>query len=238
MNIKEMLAPVGSKCRPGQRLKGFVGVTIHNTGNTSQGANALSHGRYLQGGGKNTQASWHYCVDENCITRSIPENEVAWHAGDGAGSGNYKTVAIEICMNSDGNIKRATDNATELTADILRRHGMKQAEGYVYQHNHWSGKNCPQKIREGAPYNWQAFLNKVNQILEEEEMTEEQVKAIVKKVLAESKDQPSSWASADWAGATKLGITDGSKPQAYITREQVATMIMRAVKAIVKAIKG
>lgn len=73
---------------------------------------------------------------------------------------------------------------------------------------------------------------------QEEEMTEEQVKAIVKKVLSESKDQPSSWASADWAEATKLGITDGTKPQAYITREQVATMIMRAVKAIVKAIKG
>lgn len=160
--IKEMLAPKGSKCRSGRPLTSFVGVTIHNTGNTGVGANALSHGKYLQGGGRDKSASWHYCVDEHSITRSIPESEVAWHAGDGTGNGNMKTVAIEICMNSDGDIRKATDNAAEVTADILKRHGISVADGYVYQHNNWSGKNCPQMIRQGKPYDWQMFLAKVN----------------------------------------------------------------------------
>lgn len=167
MNIKEMLAPTGSKCRCGRKLKGFVGVTIHNTGNAVKGANALSHARYLQGGGKDNFASWHYCVDENMITRSIPEDEVAWHAADGTGNGNMKTIAIEICMNSDGAIRKATDNAAELAADILKRHGIKKADNFLHQHNRWSGKNCPQMIRQGVPYDWQTFLTKVNAQLQD-----------------------------------------------------------------------
>lgn len=165
MNIKEILAPLGSKCRSGRKLKGFVGVTIHNTGNKSKGANALSHANYLRGGGKDNFASWHYCVDDKLITRSIPEDEAAWHAADGTGNGNMKTIAIEICMNSDGDILKATDNAAELAADILKRHGIKKADNFLYQHNRWSGKNCPQMIRQGIPYDWSAFVSKVNAFL-------------------------------------------------------------------------
>lgn len=162
MDIKKMFAPKGSKCRSGRRLKGFVGVTIHNTGNTGKGANALSHAKYLQGSGKDYFASWHYCVDEKNITQSIPENEVAWHAADGNGSGNMKTIAIEICMNSDGDISEATNNAAELAADILKRQGIKKADNFLHQHNRWSGKNCPQMIRRGIPYSWEEFIAKVN----------------------------------------------------------------------------
>ena len=47
--IKEMLAPKGSKCRPGYALKPTY-ITIHNTANTNSGAGAENHGKYLQGG--------------------------------------------------------------------------------------------------------------------------------------------------------------------------------------------
>ena len=97
VEIKEMLAPKGSKCRPGYALKATY-ITIHNTANTNAGAGAENHGKYLQGGGKSNTVSWHYAVDDKLIVRCIPENEAAWHAGDGGkGTGNRNSLAIEIC---------------------------------------------------------------------------------------------------------------------------------------------
>ena len=31
----------------------------------------------------------------------------------------------------------------------------------VKQHNYWSGKDCPRKIRAGKPYSWEVFAAKV-----------------------------------------------------------------------------
>ena len=35
----------------------------------------------------------------------------------------------------------------------------------VVQHNHWSGKDCPNRIRRGEPYDWQTFLARVQSYL-------------------------------------------------------------------------
>lgn len=212
MEIKEMLAYKGSKCRPGIPLSKFIGVTIHNTGNSKPGADALSHGKYLQGAGKDTVASWHYAVDENCIVQSIPKSEIAWHAGDGKGDGNYKTIVIEICMNSNGDIKGATDKVAELTSDILKRHGINKAEGYVFQHNHWSMKNCPEMLRKGIPYEWKTFINKVQVYIDIDN------------------DKPSTWAKEAWDWGIKKGITDGSNPKEIVTREQALLILYRVMK--------
>jgi len=169
MIITQMIIPI-SKARPERKITAFKGVTVHNTGNGGKGANALSHAKYLLNN-THKEKSWHYCVDETNITQSIPENEVAWHAGDGEkGKGNNATIAIEICMNSDGDILKATDNAVALTADILKRHGIDKADGFVFQHNHWSGKDCPQMIRKGIPYDWNTFISNVNALLQGDEL--------------------------------------------------------------------
>lgn len=79
---------------------------------------------------------------------------------DGAnGTGNRKSIGIEICENSDGNLLKATDNAAELTAYLMKTYNIPLSK--VVQHNNWSGKNCPNRIRAGQPYNWTTFLNKV-----------------------------------------------------------------------------
>ena len=160
-----MLAPIGS-ARSGKYRSSFLGVTIHETGNTIKGAGAINHAKYLQS--SNNSASWHYCVDEKHITRSIPEREVAWHSG--TTKGNYNTISIEICVNEDGNFKNALENAAWLCADILKRNKITKSnyKKYVFQHNHWSGKNCPQRLRSGKPYSWAYFIEKVGLHLEEE----------------------------------------------------------------------
>ena len=165
MQIIERLAPLGYKCRPGIKRTGFRGVTVHNTSNYSRGANAMAHANLLRGSWKNVYTSWNYVVDKDFAIRCVPENEVAWCQGDGNGDGNMKTISIEICDNSDGDIRRATDNAVELCADILRRYGVKDAGKYLFQHNYWTGKDCPYDIRRGNPYNWSTFVNKVQEKL-------------------------------------------------------------------------
>ena len=165
MQIIERLAPLGHKCRPGINRTGFRGVTIHNTSNWSNGANAIAHANLLQNGWKDVYTSWNYVVDKDYAVRCVPENEVAWCQGDGNGDGNMKTVSIEICDNADGDILAATDNAVILAADILRRNGVTNVDGHLFQHNYWTGKDCPYDIRRGNPYDWGTFCNKVQTLL-------------------------------------------------------------------------
>lgn len=163
--IKTKLIPINTAARSGYVLKPKY-VTIHNTANTDVGANAERHAIYMQGSGKNGTASYHYVVDDTEIYRLLPDNEVAWHAADGEyGTGNRQSLAIEICENVDGDLLKATNNAVELTAYLMKLYNIPLSN--VVQHNHWSGKNCPNRIRKGEPYNWQTFLNKVQSALED-----------------------------------------------------------------------
>ena len=65
-------------------------------------------------------------------------------------------------------------------------------------------------------------------------MTKEEVKAIalevVKEALAGQNTKPSSWAEKELALAVANGITDGSRPGGYCTREQAAIMVQRALR--------
>jgi N-acetylmuramoyl-L-alanine amidase CwlA len=159
MDIKTKLIPKNTAARSGYSMTPKY-ITIHNTANTRKGANAASHANYLQNDGKNQTVSYHYVVDDKEIYKLLPDNEVAWHAGDGgSGTGNRKSLAIEICENPDGNLLQATNNAVELTAYLMKTHNIPLSN--VVQHNNWSGKDCPRRIRNGEPYNWQTFLNKV-----------------------------------------------------------------------------
>lgn len=166
MEITKMLAPViYSGARSGIKRTKNAGVTIHNTDNFKTGAGAKNHGTYLQNSGSTLQASWHYAVDDKMITQSIPDNEVAWHAGDGYGNGNMTTIAIEICVNPDSNLEKATDNAAWLAAKLLKAQGLDHQS--LYQHHDWSGKNCPSQIRANKPYSWAKFVSKVKGYLQQ-----------------------------------------------------------------------
>lgn len=189
VKITQSYIPKGRKNRPGYSNPKLF-VTIHNTGNTSKGAGAKSHASYAKSdGAANIPVSWHYTVDDNSIYQHIPESESAYHAGDGQGDGNRKSIGIEICMNSDGDLLKATDNAVELVADICRRNKIPVSN--IKQHYDWSKKNCPQLIREGKPYDWNTFIVKVTKLLvdipnDESEIVEKQWYRVRK-----------SWQSAD-----------------------------------------
>lgn len=156
MKINQLLIPKSkTKTRPGIKMTPKY-ITIHETGNSNKGANANAHAR-LQYNGNSRQASWHFQVDDKEIWQSLPTNEVGWHAGDGRGPGNMSSIAIEICVNSDGNFAKARANAAWLAAKLMKDHKIPIKN--VVQHHKWSGKNCPQKIRAGGL--WNSFIKQV-----------------------------------------------------------------------------
>ena len=65
---------------------------------------------------------------------------------------------------------------------------------------------------------------------EEDDMTEAEVKKIVMDILNGAKSTNSESLADEWQEAKDLSITDGSRPQGYATREEVAAMIVRATK--------
>ena len=130
-------------------------VTIHETANTSAGADAAAHAN-LQASGNVRSASWHEQVDEDEAVISFKPSIQTWNAGDGGGNGNMESYAIEICVNSDGDFVQACKNAAVRAAYWLSKYG--RSIDRLVQHNHWSGKDCPNFIREGRDgVTWSKF---------------------------------------------------------------------------------
>ena len=63
------------------------GITVHNTANNASAENEI---KYMINNNKET--SYHYAIDDKEIIQGILENRNAWHAGDGNGNGNRKTI--------------------------------------------------------------------------------------------------------------------------------------------------
>lgn len=119
-------------------------ITVHNTANTSKGANAYMHVRYQKNGSGGRKASWHYQVDDAETWQTLEDNTQGWHAGDGGGKGNTQSIGIEICENSDGDFDKAVANAQALIRVLMSRHNIPIEN--VVPHKRWSGKNCPRKL--------------------------------------------------------------------------------------------
>ncbi|MEC0288678.1 N-acetylmuramoyl-L-alanine amidase, partial [Bacillus subtilis] len=141
VNIIQDFIPKGNKNRPAYPMNPHY-ITVHNTSNTAKGADAASHARYVKN--PETATSWHFTVDDKEIYQHLPLNENGWHAGDGNGTGNRKSIGIEICENSDGDFEKAVSNAQWLIKKLMKEQGISFAN--VVPHKHWSGKECPRKL--------------------------------------------------------------------------------------------
>ena len=156
LRIQARYIDAGRKNRPcGVNPCGYI--TIHETGNAARGADAAAHGSYLNSAaGEAALVSWHYTVDDHAIVQHLPDGETAYHAGDGPkGTGNARSIGVEICVNADGDFAKARENAASLVRLLMEEHGIPI--GHVVQHNHWNGKDCPYTIRHTSG-TWEAFL--------------------------------------------------------------------------------
>jgi len=130
-------------------------ITIHETDNTSKGAGADNHSRYIDNGSEET---WHYSVDDIEIVQSFKDKVQCWHAGDV--KGNKNSIGVEMCVNSDSNYRQTVNNTIELVKHLMDKHNIPIEN--VVQHNYWSGKNCPRILRSGNKgITWSVFKEKV-----------------------------------------------------------------------------
>ena len=148
--------PEDSPGRPGV-LRTVESITIHETANTSEGADAEAHSDYLST--TSDEVSWHYTVDDHQIYQHLPDNEEAWHSGDR--EGNHSSIGIELCVNADGNFDQTMENAAKLTAFLLKEYDLTIDN--VKQHYDFNGKDCPLIIRQEG--RWDEFLGMVQQNL-------------------------------------------------------------------------
>lgn len=157
LKVTQMLVPsskYGIKC-PYAMTPQYI--TIHNTAND---ASALSEISYMIN--NNYEVSYHYAVDDVQAVQGIPVNRNAWHAGDGLGMGNTKSIGIEICYSLSGGSRftKAEDNAAYLTAALLKERGW--GIDRVRRHYDWSGKYCPHRTMDMG---WERWLNLVRKYL-------------------------------------------------------------------------
>ena len=173
--------------------------------------------------------------------QTLPWTMRGWHCG---GTGNDTHISFEICEDklADKGYFRATyQAAVELTAYLCKRFGLNPlADGVVLCHSegyrrgiasnhadvmHWWG-------RYGVSMD--DFRAAVATALKggERDLTEQEVRAIVREELAAAMTARDKLPVSDWAKdglekAKAAGITDGTRPQGWATREEVALMVQR-----------
>lgn len=139
--------------RKGATIKYLV---IHDTGNASKGADAMSHYRYFNGGNRN--ASAHYFVDDKQVVQLVGDSLSAWHVGDGRGRygiTNANSLGIEMCINSDGDYAKMYYHTVELTKNIMRKFNIPIER--VVRHYDASRKLCPNHMRKSDWRAWAQF---------------------------------------------------------------------------------
>jgi N-acetylmuramoyl-L-alanine amidase CwlA len=95
------------------------GIVVHST--ATPGATDTAEQKYFDTADR--RASAHYFVDWDSITRCVPENEEAWHAGKTA---NSKFLSVEMCepKGYDGQrFQTVWDRTVWLVADACVRYG-------------------------------------------------------------------------------------------------------------------
>jgi hypothetical protein len=162
-SFRQGIIPRTNRNRPGRAMNP-TWITIHETGNSTVGANAEMHRRFLQQGGGQESVSFHLVVDDKEAVQLLPFTEIGYHAGDGCDDfvndhGCFRSIAIETCVNADGNWEQTLRNLVKTAAKLIRDDPELSVER-IAQHNRWSQKNCPARIR--AQGRWQSLITQID----------------------------------------------------------------------------
>lgn len=116
-----------------------IGVTVHNTDWISVASGTTPAEQYTRAtvNGNMNDVRVHYYVDNVCAWQNLPLSLSGWHAADGSGNGNRRTVSIECIMSSAYNDKdkKSEDNCARLAAALLKKYGLDI--NHLYTHTHW-----------------------------------------------------------------------------------------------------
>ena len=128
-------------------------ITVHNTANDASAENEVT---YMINNSNET--SYHFAVDDIQAVQGLPLDRNGWHAGDGNGNGNRKSIGVEICYSKSGGsrFEKAEKNAVELIASLLKERGW--GIDRVKKHQDWSNKYCPHRTLD---LGWDRFIKMI-----------------------------------------------------------------------------
>ncbi|PES30632.1 N-acetylmuramoyl-L-alanine amidase [Bacillus cereus] len=131
-------------------------ITVHNTYNDAPAENEIAY--MIR---NNNQVSFHIAVDEKEAIQGLPLERNAWACGDGNGTGNRKSISVEICYSLSGGERyyKAEDNAVLVVAHLMKRYNIPISN--VRTHQSWNGKYCPHRMLDEG--RWDHFIERVQQ---------------------------------------------------------------------------
>lgn len=216
--IIERLLPVGVN-RPGAGLNP-IGVIIHETDNPD--ATAEGHARYFASG--NRDASAHYFVDYDSIVRTIPENEVAWHAGPKA---NRQFLSIELChFDDEVRFQETWKRAVWFAADMCKRYGWDPDQAI---HSHAWVSRTYQETDHTDPYGYFQAHGKTMDDFIADVKSQLEVPKVEK--LTSFPDVPAGhWAESFIKVVSESGVVKGYpdgtfRPDQPVTRAELAAVV-------------
>ncbi|MFR5115444.1 N-acetylmuramoyl-L-alanine amidase family protein, partial [Turicibacter sanguinis] len=129
-------------------------ITVHNTYNQASAYNEIT---FMHN--NNDEVSYHFAVDDQEAIQGLPLNRNGWHSGDGGqGTGNRKSIAVEICYSKYGGEKfdKAEKNAAKLIASLMDKFNIPIDR--IRKHQDWSGKYCPHRTLDAG---WDRFVDMI-----------------------------------------------------------------------------
>ena len=181
------------------------------------------------------------------VYQTLPWNMRGWHCGR---SGNDTHISFEICedgLTDEVYFRQTYRAAVELTAYLCQLYHLDpQADGVVLCHSEGYARGIASNHADVMHW-WRKFGAtmdnfRANVALEmaraqggERDLTEQEVRAIVREELAAAQAARDKLPASDWAAeklkqAKAAGITDGTRPRGFATREEVALMVAAGKK--------
>lgn len=212
--------------RPASQIKYLV---IHYTGN--DGDSDEGNGAYFAN--NVVKASAHYFVDDDSVTMSVPELNIAWAVGgtkwadcDRTGGGsmygiitNANSLSVELCDTVKDGAYSASEKTLERAAELCRNlmNRYKIPVENVYRHFDVTGKHCPAYMMDETE--WAKFKARLE--------------------AAEMDNNPRDFAkeAVEWAkkNGILLGDTNGNlKLSDTVTREELMVFLHRFAQHISK----
>ena len=166
-----------------------------------------------------TGIGYHFYIrKDGRIYRGRPEWAVGAHAQ------GHNSRAVGICCEGSYMTETMPQAQFDALVGLVREEMAKYPGAKVLRHKDVNSTDCP-----GVNYPWKALLATLSpEKKEETKLTYDQFKALLQRYEKESEGKnASAWAADAWKALTDAGITDGSAPQAALTREQLAVMLQR-----------
>ena len=175
-----------------------------------------------------------------CTYQTLPWNMRGWHCGR---SGNDTHIAFEICedgLTDEGYFQTTYQAAVALTAYLCKLYHLDpQADGVVLCHSEGYARGIASNHADVLHW-WRKFGVSMDNFRRdvaekmkggERDLTEQEVRSIVREELAAAQAERdklpvSDWAQAGLEQAKAAGLTDGTRPQGWCTRQEAALMLL------------